>query len=286
MLQAIIGDHHFGPGLIDCSIQCQRRVGDRPRPALRLIGRSAPAHHRNNPDPSPGRASTGLAWCWLPAPRLTTPTRWPRSRKCRASAITTGVLPAPPTHRLPTTITGTSGRFSRARVSIPTEALMNSRQTRDRKSGGRRFRPIPDTIEMLFQRRTPVHAPFSWNCNPCRIVIQAFRTAQQLIMTADFNNPPLVQYHHGIGFLDGCQTMRDDQRGPVGHQHFQRLLHFLLGLGIQRRGCLIQHQNRRVFQQCPGNRQTLTLTTGQQSAVLADRRIESQRQLLDKFPSL
>ena len=53
--------------------------------------------------------------------------------------------------------------------------------------------------------------------------------------------------------------MRNDERRPVEHQRRERVLDQQLGLGIQRRGGLVQNQNRRVLQQRPRDGQPLAL---------------------------
>ena len=60
---------------------------------------------------SPGRTRRTFKLA-RPCPRDTRPTRWPRASSCLASQATTGVLPVPPTVRLPTTTTGGSKRPS------------------------------------------------------------------------------------------------------------------------------------------------------------------------------
>jgi hypothetical protein len=67
------------------------------------------------------------------------------------------------------------------------------------------------------------------------------------------------------------------------HHVIQGRLDMPLGLGIQRRSGLVEDQQRRVFQQRPGNRQALALAAGQQYAVLADFGIEALRQLVDEL---
>ncbi|MNQ36602.1 hypothetical protein D3C85_501260 [compost metagenome] len=48
-----------------------------------------------------------------------------------------------------------------------------------------------------------------------------------------------------------------------------------LGFGVECRGGFVEDQQRRIFQQRPGDRQTLTLATGQQHAIFTDLRIQA-----------
>jgi hypothetical protein len=60
---------------------------------------------------------------------------------------------------------------------------------------------------------------------------------------------------------------------------FQRLLHQLLAFGVERRGRLVEQQDRRVAQDGAGDRDALALAARQHDAALADRRVVALRQL-------
>jgi hypothetical protein len=77
--------------------------------------------------------------------------------------------------------------------------------------------------------------------------------------------------------------MRDNQRSAVFHQALQRLLDQSLGFGIQRAGGLVQHQDRRVLEDRPGNRDALALTAGQRIAGLPDLGVYPLRHARDEF---
>ena len=70
--------------------------------------------------------------------------------------------------------------------------------------------------------------------------------------------------------------MRDDERRAVPHQVRQRLLHQPLGFGVERRGRLVEDQDRRVLQERPRDRQPLPLAARQPLAALADRASRSR----------
>jgi hypothetical protein len=61
----------------------------------------------------------------------------------------------------------------------------------------------------------------------------------------------------------------------VLHQRRQRLLDVALGLGVQRRGGLVEDQDRRVLEHGPGDGDALPLPAGQQHAAIADQGVEA-----------
>ena len=56
-----------------------------------------------------------------------------------------------------------------------------------------------------------------------------------------------------------------------------------LGFGIQRRGSLVQQQDRTIPQQGPGNGQPLPLSTGQVGAILPDQGVIAVGHATDKL---
>ena len=77
--------------------------------------------------------------------------------------------------------------------------------------------------------------------------------------------------------------MRDDDRRASLAQFRDRLLHVALGFGVERRGRLIEQDDRRVLDQRAGNGDALALAAGELQPVLADRRIVSARQAEDEI---
>jgi len=55
--------------------------------------------------------------------------------------------------------------------------------------------------------------------------------------------------------------VRNDQRRSPAGSNIHAGLNGLLGFGVQRRSGFIKHQNRRVLEQCSGNRNALLLAT-------------------------
>ena len=76
--------------------------------------------------------------------------------------------------------------------------------------------------------------------------------------------------------------MRDDNRRAAAHQTAQRRLHVPLRLGVERRGGLVEQQDRRVLQHRARDRDALPLPAGEPDAMLADRRVVALRQVADE----
>ena len=67
--------------------------------------------------------------------------------------------------------------------------------------------------------------------------------------------------------------MGDDQRRAPGAQNLQRLLHRVLGFGIERRGRFVEQDDRRVLEKRAGDGDALALAAGKLHAVLAARAV-------------
>src|SRR2546423_12729846 len=80
--------------------------------------------------------------------------------------------------------------------------------------------------------------------------------------------------------------MSDQQRGPSFYQPMQSFQNRMLGLRIERAGRFVQNQNRRIFQQSAGDRQSLPLSAGQSGAAFSDDSVIALRQRLNKIVSV
>jgi len=89
-------------------------------------------------------------------------------------------------------------------------------------------------------------------------------------MGSRFPDPAIGQNEDSVGAPNGGQTVGDDNRRTPFHQVLQCLLNQRFRFGIQRRGCFIQNQDRRIFQQCPRDRDALALASGEPQAAFAD----------------
>src|SRR5207237_7563491 len=101
---------------------------------------------------------------------------------------------------------------------------------------------------------------------------------EQLVVRAALDNLAAHQDDDPIGAPDGRQAVRDDERRAVGHQPLERLLHQALGLGVERRGGLVEDQDRRVLEQRPGDGETLTLPAREAYAEVPDVGVVAARQ--------
>ena len=86
---------------------------------------------------------------------------------------------------------------------------------------------------------------------------------QQFVVGTFFDDTPLDQNEYTIGMRNGREAMGNDECGPSFHEVFEGFLHDNFSLGIQSGGRLVQDQNRCIFQQRPGNADTLFFTAGQ-----------------------
>src|SRR5438552_11681125 len=64
--------------------------------------------------------------------------------------------------------------------------------------------------------------------------------------------------------------MRDRNHGTSGGEPFQCLLNLLLRFGVERRGRLIQQQNRCILQQRASDGQSLLLSAREQATLVTD----------------
>ncbi len=76
-------------------------------------------------------------------------------------------------------------------------------------------------------------------------------------------DPPLVEDEDLVHVLHGGEPVGDHDRGPAPQQHAQRVLDELLGLGVHRRGGLVEDQHPRVVGEGAGEREQLLLAHGE-----------------------
>jgi len=79
-----------------------------------------------------------------------------------------------------------------------------------------------------------------------------------------------VQHQHPIGLAQRGKTVGDDERGAANHQLVDRALHFLFRDGVERRGRLVEQQDRGVLQQRSRDRQPLPLPARHLATANAD----------------
>src|SRR5262249_7543428 len=80
----------------------------------------------------------------------------------------------------------------------------------------------------------------------------------------------LVEQDELVGGHDGREPMRDDERGAVLRHPLERVLDLLLRVAVERRGRLVEHQDRRRLEDGARDRHALLLAAGELQAALAD----------------
>ena len=81
---------------------------------------------------------------------------------------------------------------------------------------------------------------------------------------------------------DGAQAVADEDDRPLPLQPLQRLGDHLLVVRVEGAGRLVEHDDRGLGEQGPGDADPLLLAAGQVGAVLGDDRVVAVRQLVDE----
>ncbi len=163
--------------------------------------------------------------------------RCPVARSCSASQITSGVLPVPPTVRLPTTMTGTPARCLRSqprRVSTPPQRRDAAIHRGQRPQCQRRRVAIPARFQPA-----PQCAGLRHRTAACKAVRTGRAAPAVRGVPAGFGDAPILYHDDAVGLLHRGQAMRDHQRRAAAAQCRDGILHMPLGFGIQLRGGLI-----------------------------------------------
>ena len=120
-------------------------------------------------------------------------------------------------------------------------------------------------------------APARSASNASTIVPIARHAIEQLVVCAVGGHPPGRHEHDIVG-------QRDRRRPRCDHQHRrlerrpQPIEDRLLGRRVERRGRVVEDQDRRTPHERPGERDPLALTTAEADPALADHGVESGRQ--------
>src|ERR1700733_3016317 len=109
------------------------------------------------------------------------------------------------------------------------------------------------------------------------------RLLHQLVMCANLRNLPMLNHSNPSSPPHRRKSMRNHKNRPPLHQVRQRRLHKLFALHVQRRGGLIQNQNRGILQNCPCNCQPLPLASAQPRALLANLCVVPLRHIQNKI---
>src|SRR5260221_5336949 len=103
------------------------------------------------------------------------------------------------------------------------------------------------------------------------LVVVAAET-QQLGVRAFLDDASRFEHDQPVHARDGRQAVRDRDHGLAFHQIEQLLLDRELDLAVERRGRLVEHQDRRVLEDYARERDALALPPRELDAALADLR--------------
>ena len=68
----------------------------------------------------------------------------------------------------------------------------------------------------------------------------------ELLVRPHLDDAPLVEDDDAVGRADGRQAVRDDDRRAPAHDLLERALEARLGVRVDARGRLVEHEQRRV----------------------------------------
>ena len=80
----------------------------------------------------------------------------------------------------------------------------------------------------------------------------------------------MLEHDDLVGIADGREPVGNDEGRAALHQNSERFLNARLGHRVERTGCLVEDQNRRILEKRAGDRQPLPLAARQRHAALAD----------------
>ena len=95
---------------------------------------------------------------------------------------------------------------------------------------------------------------------------------QEFLVASILRQASVLEHVDAVGVTNGGEPMSDHNGGAITGDSFQRTLDSSFSFVVDRRGCLIEHQDGRVVQHRPGDRDPLSLTAGQLLAPLTDDR--------------
>src|SRR6476661_5857616 len=105
---------------------------------------------------------------------------------------------------------------------------------------------------------------------------------EQLLMRAAFRDAAVVEHDDLVRVDDRREPVRNHDGRPALGYLLERILDRLFGAAVERARRFIQHQDRRILEQCPRNCHALLLAAGKLEAALADHGFIMIRQSLDE----
>ncbi len=108
----------------------------------------------------------------------------------------------------------------------------------------------------------------------------------ELLVRALGDQASVIEDRDLVGKLEGGPAVRDQQRGSSGHHLAQGRVDLGLDACVDRGRGVVEHQDRRVGDERPGQRDALALAAGQGKSLLADDGVVAVRQFEDEFLGL
>ncbi len=106
--------------------------------------------------------------------------------------------------------------------------------------------------------------------------------SQQLRVRADRGDPAALEQRDPVGEHDRRRPVRDDERRGGGEHPPKRGLDESLGVDIERRQRVVEHQHLGLRRNRAREREPLPLATREAEPLLTDLRVESLRQVVDE----
>ena len=94
-------------------------------------------------------------------------------------------------------------------------------------------------------------------------------------MAAHFDDLAMVEHDQAVHRGDGREAMGDGDHGLAGHQPGEALLDRRFHFRVERRGRLVEDEDRRILEEHAGDGDALALAAGKLGAALADMRVEA-----------
>ena len=108
---------------------------------------------------------------------------------------------------------------------------------------------------------------------------------RQMIRRPVLHDSSGLQHDDAVEIAHRRQPMRDGDHGAPAHQAAERFADRFLGFAVERRGGLVEQQDRRVLQERARNGDALALAARQLDAAVADHGRDAVRQRLDEVPA-
>ena len=102
-------------------------------------------------------------------------------------------------------------------------------------------------------------------------------------MVAALDDAAAVEHQDLVGVDHGRQAVGDDQGGALGRDLVEARLDLALGLGVERRGGLVEDQDARLLEDDAGDGDALLLAARQLEPALADHAVVAVGQRRDEI---